>query len=274
MDEMTIQEELDAAREKIAELRAELDATRDAEREELDAEREELRAEWEADQADRQLRDEAINAERAELEAIRATLDAERAELRARRVRLDAELEASRSGPAARQPWFTPEGSPAVRARAALQDALFHVQRDGELGLARVYARHVVDLLDGSPAVFRPLQATQLANVEARLDAIVGQANAAIQDCAAELQPGPLQHFEHVRDAARAALEELRSGAPAPAPRRQPPDHLERRLRDIIGQLGVIIEGAVLSKVTREHLALIQYDAEKARAEARGEDWR
>ena len=143
--------------------------------------------------------EKAMGAERAELAA-----------LKARRDELERELEAARSGAACRQPWNNPEGSAAERARAALQDAIHHVQRDGEQGLARLCALLAVEILETGTArhAWRPRSVRDLEVVERRLQEIIGQlgdiatrrdANKAVQNHAGEIQ-----------EAARRALAELR----------------------------------------------------------------
>lgn len=143
--------------------------------------------------------EKAMGAERAEL-----------ATLKARRDELERELEASRSGAACRQPWNNPEGSAAERARSALQDAIHHVQRDGEMGLARLCALLAVEILETGTdrRAWRSRSVRDLEVVERRLQEIIGQlgdiatrrdANKAVQNHAGEIQT-----------AARRALAELR----------------------------------------------------------------
>lgn len=143
--------------------------------------------------------EKAMGAERAELAA-----------LKARAAELERELETARSGAACRQPWNNPEGSDAERARAALQDAIHHVQRDGEQGLARLCALLAVEILETGTArhAWRPRSVRDLEVVERRLQEIIGQlgdiatrrdANKAVQNHAGEIQ-----------EAARRALAELR----------------------------------------------------------------
>ena len=178
--------------------RAKLDAERAAlidERAKLDAETEELRAEYVADREGRAEQEAYVRALGAELEATRIALDAEREELRGRRQRLEAELELARSGPARRQPWHNPEGSPADRARAQLQDALYHVQRDGEIGLARICATYAVEILYlqrdpcPMPRSLRDLEIVgrRLRDIHGQLDAdTIGKMN--VKELAAHLR--------------------------------------------------------------------------------------
>lgn len=148
--------------------------------------------------------EKAMGAERAELAA-----------LKARAAELERELETARSGAACRQPWNNPEGGAAERARAQLQDAIHHVQRDGEQGLARLCALLAVELLESSAA--RRGGARDALRAERRLDIV------------------------------------------------------ERRLREIIGQLGVIVSSRHANKAIQNHAREIQASAESALAVLRGE---
>lgn len=147
-------------------------------------------------------------------ELVEAATQERHAQFVRERSALMEELEAARSGPARRQPWHNPEGSPAERARAQLQDAIHHIQRDGEIGLARICATYAVEIL--------------------------------------YLQRDPCPMPRSLRDL----------------------EIVGRRLRDISGQMDVIIDGAGVPLAVREHARLIKLDAEKARAELRGEDWK
>lgn len=184
----------------------------------LYVEREEARrAQREAERAAAELEAERDKA-REDFAEVSAVLrdgferwEAEKLAFVRRIVELEGWLEAAASGPARRQPWHNPEGSPAERARAQLQDAIHHIQRDGEIGLARICATYAVEIL--------------------------------------YLQRDPCPMPRSLRDL----------------------EIVGRRLRDIIGQLDAALK--MPAARVADHLRLIKLDAEKARAELRGEDW-
>lgn len=121
----------------------------------------------------------------AEVEKACAAERAELAALKARAAELERELETARSGAACRQPWNNPEGGAAERARAQLQDAIHHVQRDGEQGLARLCALLAVEMLETGAALDVGLAsrgdfvAARLRDVIAELDDLASSPRAA-----------------------------------------------------------------------------------------------
>lgn len=159
----------------------------------------------------RDARDRQREIVEAELARRAAELQAQIVALEARGAELEAELDAARRGPAARQPWHVLEGSTPLRARAALQDAIYHVQRDGEMGLARIYARHAAELIEGlGPRVLRLGGAAELDRVDLRLAEIIGQLDAAIEQVGARFSEAEKRHLAEIQEAARRALAELR----------------------------------------------------------------